>query len=281
MSRRPRPGNRGSNRPDAGATSTTASRAERRDQLRKERQERELREQAAKRRKRRLYQLAAALGLAVVVVGVAIAISQSGSGSKHASGNAGAAAVTAQLAGIPQSGITLGKPDAPITISEYADLQCPLCQEFSLNTLPQLVAKDVRAGRVKLEFHNLETATRDPSVFETEAVAALAAGKQNRLWNYVELFYRNQGEEGSGYVTDAFLSSLARSTPGLDTTQWNQDRSDPSVPGQLTTDSTAASKLKFTGTPSFNITGPHSRSQALAGVASYAEVEKAVQSMLR
>ena len=56
-------------------------------------------------------------------------------------------------------------------------------------------------GKLKIEYRSLETATREPEVFKTQQVAALAAGQQNKLWHFIELFYHEQGEEGSGYVT--------------------------------------------------------------------------------
>ena len=48
------------------------------------------------------------------------------------------------LAGIPQSGIHLGSPSAPVRLVEFADLQCPFCREYTLQTLPQLVQDYVR-----------------------------------------------------------------------------------------------------------------------------------------
>ena len=79
--------------------------------------------------------------------------------------------------------------------------------------LPELVAKDVRAGKVKIVYRAFETATRDPQTFQAQQVAALAAGKQNHFWDYVELFYRQQGAEGTGYVTESYLSGLAKQVP--------------------------------------------------------------------
>ena len=59
------------------------------------------------------------------------------------------------LDGIPQDGIALGEPDAPVTLVEYADLQCPFCAEWALQTFPELVADYVRDGRLRIEFRGL------------------------------------------------------------------------------------------------------------------------------
>src|SRR4051794_33843575 len=122
-----------------------SSRAEQRAAARAEREAREQAADAGERRKRRIYMLGGALVVAVVVVGIAIAVSQGGGGgSKSKGGSIGnAAAVTTQLAGIPQSGTTLGNSSAPVTITEFADLQCPVCQEFNGSALKQLIANEV------------------------------------------------------------------------------------------------------------------------------------------
>jgi protein-disulfide isomerase len=230
--------------------------------------------------RRRIYLLGAALGVAVAIVAIAIAVSQHGSSKpKAAGGQAGAAAVTSELAGIPQAGITLGQASAPVTVTEYADLQCPICQEFNTGTLTQLVAGEVRAGKVKVVFRNLQTATPDAPTFKTEAVAALAAGKQNRLWNYVELFYRNQGDEGSGYVTETFLTGLAQSVPGLNLAKWKADRADTALGAQVASDASLAAGLGFNATPSLLIKGPRFPAQALAGAATYAELQQAISAV--
>ena len=53
------------------------------------------------------------------------------------------------------------------------------------------------------------------------------------MWDYLELFYHEQGEEGSGYVTERYLRGLASQVPGLNLAAWSAARS------QLTTSSTA------------------------------------------
>jgi protein-disulfide isomerase len=65
------------------------------------------------------------------------------------------------------------------------------------------------------------------------AKAALAAGEQDRYWEYSTLFFLNQGRENSGYVTDDFLMNLAEETQGLDVDQWNEARELDSVLSEL------------------------------------------------
>ena len=112
-----------------------------------------------------------------------------------------------------------------MTLQYFGDLECPICKEFTLGALPTVIQKWVRTGKVKIEYRSLETATREPEVFKTQQVAALAAGKQNKMWNFIETFYHEQGEEDSGYVNESYLQGLAQQVPGLNLATWTSDRS--------------------------------------------------------
>ena len=157
------------------------------------------------------------------------------------------------LAGIPQSANSLGSPNAPVTLAYFGDLECPFCRDFTLAVLPSIIERWVGTGELAIEYRALETATRDPDVFVSQQVAALAAGKQERAWNFIETFYREQQEEGSGYVTDPFLERIAREAGGLDLSRWNRDRADPGLASEIAADEQAALSAGLHGTPSFLI----------------------------
>lgn len=163
--------------------------------------------------------------------------------------------ITALLAGIPQSTNALGQSTAPVTLAYFADLQCPYCRDFSLEVLPSIIERWVRAGKLRIEFHALQTATHEPEVFIGQQVAMLAAGRQERAWHFIETFYAEQGEENSGYVTDAYLQGIASQVTGLDLARWANDRPDPELADEIAGDARAAENAGLTGTPSFLI-GP-------------------------
>src|SRR3954451_13018443 len=113
-------------------------------------------DQLAARRNRRLRQLGIVVGAAVVAVIVAIIVSSSGGGSKPKAADVSAnratiAAVTRELSGIPQAGTRLGSASAPVKLTYYGDLQCPVCRDLTLGALRELIAKDVRAGRLQVD----------------------------------------------------------------------------------------------------------------------------------
>ncbi len=194
--------------------------------------------------------------LAVVVVAAGDSSSRSKSGRTHGAATAQrttAQEITALLAGIPQRTRTLGQPTAPVTLKYYGDLECPFCREFTLDTLPSLIRRWVRNGQLKIEYLSMETATREPKTFQIQQSAALAAGLQGRLWNFIELFYHEQREEDSGYVTENYLDGLARQIPGLDVTLWSEERYDPELAAKISAEAKAAVRAGLTGTPSFAI----------------------------
>jgi protein-disulfide isomerase len=163
--------------------------------------------------------------------------------------------ITAHLAGIPQSANALGQPAAPVTLAYFADLQCPYCRDFSLEVLPSIIERWVRSGKLRIESHALQAATQDPAVFMAQQVAALAAGRQERAWHFIETFYAEQGEENSGYVTDAYLQGIANQVTGLDLLRWAGDRRDPELANEIASDARAAENAGLTGTPSLLIGG--------------------------
>ena len=221
---------------------------------------------------------------AVALVAVAIVLSSGGGGSSGLRTGNGGAKITAEvqqlLGGIPQSGAMLGNPKAPVTMTDYSELQCPVCADFTLKSgFGELLSNDVRAGKVKIVYRSFETATRDPQTFQTQQVAALAAGKQNRFWDYIELFYRQQGAEGTGYVTDSYLTGLANQIPGLNIGNWRSARNDSSLISQVQSDQRAASAAAVQGTPTLIFEGPRGKAQAPDSVPSYGQLEQAIKSV--
>ena len=163
------------------------------------------------------------------------------------------AEVSSLLAGIPQRGNTLGDPNAPVAVQYFADLQCRFCKRFTLDTLPSLIQGYVRGGKLKIEYRSLETATRNPETFKTQQVAALAAGRQNKMWNFIDLFYHEQGHENSGYVTERYLQELAQQVGGLDLIAWTAARTDAHLANTITSDARAAHNAGLSSTPSFRL----------------------------
>jgi protein-disulfide isomerase len=229
---------------------------------------------SAEPERRRLLQMAAgAAFLVLAVVLVLIVINSSGSGG-DAKNIEGKAEVNRLLGGIQQQGMVLGNPKAPVTLIEFGDLQCPVCAGYAKEILPPIVGKQVKNGEAKLDFRNL-TIIGDESI--PAGAAALAAGEQGRGWNYLELFYRNQGEERSGYVTSEFMEAVAKAAGVKNLAKWNQDRQ--KLTGEVEKTTEEAGKLGYNATPSFAVEGPGTSGpmQLLGTPESTAALEEAIQ----
>src|SRR2546427_5870951 len=165
--------------------------------------------------RRRGYQVAALLVTAVVAGAVIAAILFSGDTSELRPGRPvpHAARALALLRGVPQSEAMLGDQRAPVTLVEFADLQCPTCATFSEDALPRIISRYVRSGRVRLILYALDAIGHDS---ERAARVAYAVGEQDRLFQFVALMYANQGSENTSYVSDVYLRALAGAIPGVD-----------------------------------------------------------------
>src|SRR5947207_3194236 len=166
-------------------------------------------------RRQRLWQLGAAAVTAAAIVVIAVLVTNA-----HEKKVAGPALIT----GIPQQGVVLGNPRASVTMTEFADLQCPFCREYTASVLPTIVRNYVRTGKVKLVFRDLAF-LGDDSI--TAGRAAAAAGAQDKFWQFIDVFYGEQKEENSGYVTDDFIRAVASKVPGLDAARLMRDRARP------------------------------------------------------
>lgn len=254
-----------------------AGKGDERERLRAQRQAAESQDASQLARKRRIQYLALAAFAAVAVIVALIVISQSG-GSSSSSPPAdvtGAAQVDTELNGIPQTGQVLGDSAAPVTVIEYGDPQCSSCKFFSENVAPQLISAEVRPGKVKYEFRPFLIIGPDS---KPAMKAALAAGEQNRLWQFLQLFYINQGGENSGYVTDSFLTGIARGAGVPDINKWNTDRNDSKWDAIIQQGSSQADSFGFTGTPSILVQGPNGQ-KAIGGgtIPTLAQIQSGIQ----
>src|SRR5262245_8057719 len=152
------------------------------------------------------------------------------------------------LAGIPQQGPVIGRPDAPVTLVEFADLQCPYCAQWSATAFDDIVNDYVRPGKVRLVFAGLTFVGPDS---DRGLRFALAAGRQGRLWNVVHLLHAGQGAENGGWLNDGVLRRVGDATPGLQVDKAFKDASSPVVSDQIEAIGNQASALGVHGTPYF------------------------------
>jgi protein-disulfide isomerase len=275
-----------------GLSSLMASRKEQKEAARQRRLAEEQAAQSKAQRTRRMQLLGGVLVAVIIAVVVVVIVSTHGSkgtpkitDTKATESNA--QQVSALLKGIPQSGTTLGNPHAKITFTEYGDLECPICKEFSESAEEQLIKNEVRSGKVKLVYKSFETASRDPdaapNAFTLQQTAAYAAGAQDKAWNYILLFYREQQTENTPYVTASFLTSLAHAVPGLNVKTWSSQRFNPKYSSQVVAENKTAATMPFqggptsAGTPALIASSAAKTTTAVAGDLSYSSVQSLIK----
>ena len=161
--------------------------------------------------------------------------------------------VAALFAGIPQHGVSLGNPKAPVTLQVFVDLEDHNDgTSWFDQALPPILKKFVRTNIVRLEFRSFKTDTLNPNPFMMQQTSAMAAGSQDLLWNYATTFVNEQGAEFTNYVTEDFLRGIARQVPELNLAKWEQSRND-AAEKTVVTDDSAAREAGFHDTPAFRI----------------------------
>ena len=177
---------------------------------------------------------AAALIVLAIVLGFVLTSGGSSSGSTPARGSLvnalpSATHVNSMLKGIPQHGNVLGSPNAPVTLAEYIDLQCPACQQFETQAMPKLIQKYVRTGKVKVEARPIAFIGPDS---QTGRAGALAAARQNRFFNFGQLREFTPGMGITGWLNEMMVKSAAASVPGLDVPRLLSARSASTINAQ-------------------------------------------------
>jgi protein-disulfide isomerase len=226
-----------------------------REELREQRLEAEASDADAAARRKRVTQLSViGVFLAAAVIAALIVISQSGSDDNNPPSE-GTGAV-AEISGIPQDNTVLGDPKASVTITEFGDLQCPICRQFGNTVFPDVVSQFVKPGTAKYDFK--QWVIIGPQSNDA-AAAAYAAGEQDKYWDFVLTFYDQQQGENSGYVTSDFLQQIAKDAGVPDLDKWNADRTVAKWKPTIDATDKEASALGFSGTPSILVEGPNGK----------------------
>ncbi len=211
---------------------------------------------------------AGALALSAAIVSISV-----GTGGPKVIKLQGGDRVQALLGGIEEDGADLGPPDAPVTISVFNDLQCSTCDDYEVHTVDPLIEEYARTGKARFEFRNYSLGQAETT---KAAYAAVAAGQQDREWQFVELFFRNQDAAPANTVSEEFLNDLGNSITDLDLNTWRKDMESPEVKARVEADAQLAAdyRLRVSG-PSVVVEGPGG-TRVLQDAPSQQDVEDAV-----
>lgn len=206
-------------------------------------------------------------------------------GNSGTSGLIGATDVAKLFRGIPQNGLVLGDPNAPVTLIEYIDLQCPICAQFETSELEPLIEKYVRRGKLKIKMQPWSILDRSPDVHDSDRgqKATIGAAAQNKAFNFAQVLYRNQGTEDTGWMNDKMISDIAASVDGLKPFQLATDANSAATQGVIAsiTNWANANPTEMTGTPTIYLVKGDGKPQWFyTGVPDLGNLEAAIDAQL-
>ncbi|HKC76908.1 MAG TPA: thioredoxin domain-containing protein, partial [Gaiellaceae bacterium] len=158
--------------------------------------------------------------------------------------------------GIPQQGLVLGSPSAPVEMEMFIDVQCPICQRYEVDSLPTIVQKYIKTGKVQLHLQPWAFLGGAGSQSFSGRLGLIAATFQNKGFDYAKVLYDNQGPEESGWLTSDEMARIAASVNGLDIAKWQKDVNSATAKSIAAETDTLASQKQVTGTPTIFI-GPY------------------------
>ncbi|HZT93940.1 MAG TPA: thioredoxin domain-containing protein [Gaiellaceae bacterium] len=161
----------------------------------------------------------------------------------------GAAEANSLFKGIPQHGLTVGKPNAPVTMVIFIDVQCPFCKDYETTKLPTIVQKYVRTGKVQLQMKPWAFLGGAGSQSFSGRLGLIAASFQNKAFEYAKVLYDNQAQEESGWLNGKMMAAIAASVTGLDLSRWQADTNSSAPKSIASQVDKLATTDKVAGTP--------------------------------
>ena len=171
----------------------------------------------------------------------------------------------------------LGSEDAPVTIIEFGDYQCPFCKRWNENTKPLIELNYINTGKAKMVF--VDMAIIGPDSKDVHA-GSYCAQEQGLYWQYHDYIYANQGHENDGWANTQNIKKLMLSLEGIDTDLFNKCIGSKKYEGRVNDNYIEASRTGANSTPSFLIIGPNDIN-AIQGAQPYDVFAKAIEDHLK
>jgi len=173
-----------------------------------------------------------------------------------------------------------GDPNAPVTIVEYSDFQCPFCSRFFTQTLPLLEKNYIDTGKVKLVYKDLPLDNLHPNARPAH-IASECADEQGRFWEYHDILFEKQSQWQSLPSSDlqSALSQYA-SDLGLQAASFESCMQSQDIADEVNQDSLEAARFGATGTPTFFIGNEKDGFIKLVGAQPYAAFQTVIDNQL-
>lgn len=146
----------------------------------------------------------------------------------------------------------LGQSNAPVTVIEFSDFQCPFCRRFVEETLQEIKRNYVDTGKIRWVYRDYPLSQIHPYA-EKAAEAADCAGEQGRFWEYHDLLFKNQAVWSAGGATVEFRKYA--SSLGLEEGRFNSCLDSGKYADEVSKDLADGLKAGVEGTPTFFVNG--------------------------
>jgi protein-disulfide isomerase len=143
-----------------------------------------------------------------------------------------------------------GNISAPLTVIDFSDFQCYLCNRYIKNTEPLLNETYIQSGKVALVFKHLPNRGFDSM---GAALAAQCTNDQGKFWQFHNLLYGNQKQIDSGWVSKENLKKFSSQIHGIDIQKFDSCLDTAKYKAFIQNDVKLASSFGFKETPSFII----------------------------
>ncbi|HEU4744221.1 MAG TPA: thioredoxin domain-containing protein [Anaerolineales bacterium] len=189
--------------------------------------------------------------------------------------------VTVTPAALPDAdGLSLGDPNAPVTIDVFEDFQCPACQRFTENTEPLIIQNLVASGQARYVFHNYPfldgNGAGSTGESDQAANAAMCANEQDKFWEMHSILYANWNGENQGAFSSRRLQAMAESLE-LDLDAFNSCFNSNKYEAEIQADFDLGGQMGVSGTPTVFVNGQ--RVGEPRQVPSYQEIADAVNAI--
>jgi protein-disulfide isomerase len=214
----------------------------------KRKDRRTARQQAAERAAKRKRQVTVfgVAGVAIVLALALILIPRLGGGDTSA-----IAIAPDPTPNVANNGATLGDPNAPVKVVEWANYQCPFCNQFWSTSETTFIQDYISTGKVHFQYNDLTFGWQE-SVDASEA--ATCAMDQGKFWQYHDTLFKNQKAENSGGFARSRLKTMA-SDMGLDMTKFNACFDGHKTASAVQSMDQAAAQQNINSTPTFFVNG--------------------------
>lgn len=170
-------------------------------------------------------------------------------------------------------GYVLGSETAPVTITEYADYQCPACQSFEMVEFPYVKERLIQTGKLRYVYRDFPL-DQPHRWSRLAAHSAACANEQNKFWEQHEALYRTQGDWSPSGDAGGFFRNLAQQS-GLDVGKYDACMKSLKYAGRIQASLDEGIRLGVNSTPSFRI-----GDRLYSGVQPYDRLKAVVDSLI-